>query len=132
MIDLINLVDNYLDNIKSTKLYQDYINIINNNKLKYKSELEELLHFKIKFDEVIKVGRFHPDFKEVTSKYQEKRIKYYNNKEVLMEKELTKKLEKELNNFINTITNAISIHIPISNELGFIKKSKGGSSCGSN
>src|SRR5690554_7087606 len=132
MIDLINLVDNYIDNIKNTKLYLDYVNISNSNKVKYKKDLEELTELKIKFDDVIKVGKFHPDFKEVTKKYQEHRIKYYSKEDIVLEKELSNKLLKELNNFIKEITNSISKHIPVSNELGFVEKVTGGSSCGSN
>ncbi|HHT55491.1 MAG TPA: hypothetical protein GX012_02900 [Acholeplasma sp.] len=131
MIELMFLIDDYIDEIKETKLYKDYYSKTMLVETKYKKQKQELIDLKIKFDEVMKVGKFHPDFSDVAKEYQRVRTLYYQNEDILLQRKLEKKLQDTINNFIKTITNKISDYIPTLNELGFIEKKKGGPTCGS-
>ena len=130
MIELNFLIDDYIDEFKQTKLYKDYYEITELVQTKYKDKTKELVDLKNKFDEVMKIGKFHPDFKDVAKDYQRVRTEYYQNEDILLQRELEKKLQNSINNFIKTITEKISDHIPTLNELGFIEKKKGGPACG--
>jgi|SRR5690554_5225177 len=130
MIELNFLIDDYIDEIKQTKLYQDYYEKTKLIETKYSKDKKALIEIKIKFDEVMKVGKFHPDFQEVAKEYQRVRTEYYQNEDIVLQRELEKKLQNYINNFVKTITTKISDHIPTLNELGFIEKKKGGPSCG--
>lgn len=131
MIELNFLVDDYIDEIKNSAIYQDYVKLTREVNIKYQAEMDELVSLKTKLNEVIKIGKLHPDFKEVTSKYQLARTYFYEQDDVKLQISLEKALENEINNFIKTITMKISDYIPTVNELGFIDKKKGGPSCGS-
>lgn len=131
MIELMFLIDDYIDEIKETKLYKDYYSKTMLVETKYKKQKQELIDLKIKFDEVMKVGRFHPDFTDIAKEYQKVRSEYYSNEDIVLQKELEKNLQVTINNFIKTITNKISDHIPTLNEFGFVEKKKGGPACGS-
>src|SRR5690554_7916226 len=83
MIELNFLIDDYIDEFKQTKLYKDYYEITELVQTKYKDKTKELVDLKNKFDEVMKIGKFHPDFKEVASNYQKIRNDYYQNKDIV-------------------------------------------------
>lgn len=130
MTELLLLIDDYIKDVKemnSYKKYLKYYNVVNSTLI---DDYNELLILKEKFDEVMKYGKYHPDYKEVLKSYQLKRINYYENENVIYLKKYQKEVEEIVNSFLNKLTKEISTNIPIINELGLVSNSLGGLSCG--
>ena len=130
MTDLIFLIDDYIMEIKQSELYLNYLRYTNTVNELYHLDFKKLNELNDEFNEVIKYGTYHPDFKEISRKYREQRIKYYNFEEVKLLKTYSKQLDDKVNSFFNKLTKKISVHIPIFNELGMIESTTGGLSCG--
>lgn len=131
MTELMLLIDDYIHEFKQTNLYQEYIKLTKEVNEKYRDEMKRLVEMRNEFNEVVKYGSYHPDFKRVTSEYQNLRKNYYEKEDVMLQLNLEKTIQSSIDSFIKTITSKISTYIPTKNELGFISKNKGGSSCGS-
>jgi|SRR5690625_1105645 len=130
MTELILLIDDYIKDFKNTKTYQNYYKYYNKVNTNHKDSYDDMIEAKNKFDEVMKYGKFHPDFKNVSKEYQEKRINYYENEDVKLFRKYQKEVENAINNFLNELTKEISSNIPIINELGLVTNSLGGLNCG--
>lgn len=130
MTNIYNLIDDYINTIKESSIYKEYVNLVNKVNKDYKDIYIELLNYKNKFDDVMKYGKHHPDYSETVKTYQNLRIKYYNNLDVKRMNELRKLIEEKVNNFLKEITNVISSNIPVINELGLMSNNFGGLSCG--
>lgn len=130
MTDLIFLIDDYIMEIKESDLYNNYLIYSKKVNELYHLEFKELNNLNEKFNEVMKYGKYHPDFKDISKKYRDQRIKYYNFEEVILLKKYSKQLDEKISAFFNKLTKKISVHIPIFNELGMIESTTGGLSCG--
>lgn len=131
MTELILLIDDYIEDVKNSNSYKNLVKYNNIVNTKYKDMYNELINLKIKFDDVSKYGNHHPDYKEVSIKYRDIRVKYYNNEDVKLLKKYEKEVDLLVNSFLNELTKSISSNIPIINELGLVTNNLGGLNCGS-
>ena len=113
-----------VDEIKKQTSYQKLIelkNIIEKNK-----EIIELINtfekLNIKYTEVVKYGKYHPDLKRTQQEFSEAKIALYTNPLVKEYKALEKELQKELDLISSEIATSVSKKIKHPNELGLINK----------
>lgn len=105
---IIGLTYDMLDSYKASIEYQKLVELNQFIKTKYKEELETYLQAFKAFDEVFTIGPYHPDFKEVSKKYQQAKI-------TLFEKEEVKdyfKYERLINEKLEQLSKTINELIP--------------------
>ena len=130
MTETLLLVDEYLDELKKQKSYQEFIKISKIIDEKYLDELEKLNQTKQKFDDILdNGGKYHPDYKIVSEQFIEQKTKVFNIPEVKLYFKLLDEVETTINNLLNDIARSISPNIPVFNKFGFIEN-KGGSCVG--
>ena len=77
---------------------------------------------KVKYEEVLKFGKYHPDLKDVQKAFSKTKETLYNNEVVQEYKKLEKVLQSELDNISREIATSVSKRIKHPNELGLINK----------
>lgn len=121
---LIELAYEISDEIKEQKAYKrlleikkltqtnpELINLINNfNKAK------------VKYEEVQKYGKYHPDLKQVQLLMQETKEALYTHELIIEYKKLEKTIQTVLDEVSASIANAVSKKIKHPNEIGLIPK----------
>lgn len=130
LTDLITLAYDYLDEYRTKDYYQEFIKLSLEMDSKYGTEIKEFNKIKDIYDEVLEIGRFHPDFKEVTVKYRDAKVKLLSIEDIKRYYELDRLIEKELNQTFNLLNEYISPNIPVFNKLGFVSGNKGGNCSG--
>jgi len=84
--------------------------------------IEKFNKVKIKYDEVQKYGKYHPDLKKVQLSLVEVKEELYTNKIVVEYKKLEKVIQDELDEVSKRIAKAVSDNIKHPNEIGLIPK----------
>lgn len=87
-----------------------------------KQLIETFQTLNLKFEEVSKYGKYHPDLKVVQRDFSHAKTKLYTNSVVKEYKKLEKELQKDLNLISTEIAVAISSKIKHPNELGLVNK----------
>lgn len=126
MTEIILEAYHVLDEIKTSDTYiellklNSYItNNLNEEYLKYQN-------LKTKLDKIISMGaKFHPDFKEISTKLLIAKEALYSIKEVKKYLSLKGDVVKELNDFSRSLGSVISNNLNVPNELGIVKTKKG-------
>src|SRR5690625_7595638 len=101
MTELILLIDDYIKDFKNTKTYQNYYKYYNKVNTTHKDSYDDMIEAKNKFEEVMNYGKLHPDFKNVSKEYQEKRVNDYENEDLT----LIRKYQTEADNAIKHLVN---------------------------
>lgn len=84
--------------------------------------ITEFTKAKVKYEEVQKYGKYHPDLKRVQLLLQKTKEALYTNELVVEYKKLEKVIQKVLNDVSMRIATAVSENIKHPNELGLIPK----------
>lgn len=113
-----------IDEIKAKKEYQRLLEL--NEVIKKNDKIKELINdfnkAKIKYDEVIKYGKYHPDLKQTQINLKEKKETLYENDIMKEYKSLEKQIQKELDIISIKLSQTISKKIKHPNEIGLINK----------
>jgi len=121
---VLNLVYDLVDEIKSK---EDYIKLLELKK-KMKSDpyivnlLKKFKETKIKFEEVSKYGKHHPDLKKVQLELAEIKTEVYTNEIIKEYKILEKEIQKILDDISRQLAQGVSPNIKYPNEMGLINK----------
>ena len=121
---LINLAYEVSDEIKAKKDYKRLLELkhyIDNDEV-IVNLIEKFNKVKIKYDEVQKYGKYHPDLKKVQLSLVEVKEELYTNKIVVEYKKLEKVIQDELDEVSKRIAKAVSDNIKHPNEIGLIPK----------
>lgn len=100
-----------VDEIKSSKVYVDLINLNKEIELKYEELLNEYHRKFEKFEEAFNIGPYYPNYKEILKEYQSIKTKLYYKEEVRNYFKLEEELNKYLEDLMSNIFNNISTHI---------------------
>lgn len=87
-----------------------------------KKLVEAFQKLNIKFEEVSKYGKYHPDLKTVQQDFSKAKTALYTNEIVKEYKTLEKDLQRTLDHCSSEIATAVSAKIKHPNELGLINK----------
>lgn len=113
-----------VNEIKDTKEYKRLIEL--DKMIKTDSELITLIEsfnkVKMKYDEVTKYGKYHPDLKRVQLELSKKKEEVYTNVIIKEYKQLEKDLQKRLDHISSEIATSVSSKIKHPNEIGLINK----------
>lgn len=126
MTEFIELAYDYLDLLKENPNYIKLVSLNREVNLKYELEFNEFKTISKRFDEVMEIGTYHPDFRDVSKEFSRVKANLYEKpliKEYLL---LDKKIEQMINELLSEIAMAISPNILVKDQFGFIK---GGGSC---
>jgi cell fate (sporulation/competence/biofilm development) regulator YlbF (YheA/YmcA/DUF963 family) len=77
---------------------------------------------KVKYGEVMKYGKYHPDLKKVQLLLKDTKESLYENGIIKEYKELEKQLQKKLDHISSSLAKSVSSRIKHPNELGLINK----------
>ncbi len=121
---LLDAVYNLVDEIKEKK---EYIRLLELKKiLNTDTEIIELINAfnkdKIKYDEVSKYGKHHPDLKEVRLALTKSKEELFTNTYISEYKQLEKEIQKLLDVISRKIALSVSPKIKHPNEIGLINK----------
>lgn len=120
----LDLVYDLVDDIKSKQEYKRYIEL--HQKMEEDQEIKELIKvfnkIKVKYEEVSKYGKYHPDLKQVQQELSVTKAKVYEHPVIKEYKELEKDIQKELNHISAQIAQSVSLKIKHPNDIGLIKK----------
>jgi|SRR5690554_4238842 len=106
---IINKTYDLADEIKNSELYQEMKKLDKIIKTKYKNELQEYQKTFLLFDEVFSTGGvYHPDFKEVSSKYKTAKETLFIKEEVRKYFACEQKLNEVLKEISDEIKNTVS------------------------
>ena len=113
-----------IDDIKSSDSYKRLIDL--DSQIKTNPELVSLTgsfnKIKIKYDEVSKYGKYHPDLKTVQLELSSKKEEVFTNETIKEYKKLEKDLQNRLDHISKEIANSVSSKIKHPNEIGLIYK----------
>lgn len=121
---VLNRVYDLVDEIKSKNEYVRLLQlkkVIDNDPVII-SFLEEFNKYKLKFEEVSKYGKHHPDLKKVQLELAEIKTKVFTNEIISEYKTLEKELQKILDDVSRQIAQSVSPKIKYPNEMGLINK----------
>ena len=90
--------------------------------LELKALIENFNKVKIKYEEVQKYGKFHPDLKQVQLLMQDSKEALYTHELIIEYKKLEKVIQGVLDEVSASIAKAVSEHIKHPNEIGLIPK----------
>ena len=76
----------------------------------------------IKYEEVRKYGKYHPDLKDVQKQFQQAKSNLYSHPLIVEYKQLEQQIQKQLDTISKTIATSISNKIKYPNEIGLINK----------
>lgn len=113
-----------IDEIKEKKSYKRLIelkSIINNDK-DLNSLIQDFNKVKVKYEDVIKYGKYHPDLKKVQLELSKIKESLYSNVIIKEYKQLEKELQKTLDYVSSEIAKSVSTKIKHPNEIGLINK----------
>ena len=113
-----------IDEIKDTKVYKRLVELkqqIEKDK-DLKALIEEFNKVKIKYDDVSKYGKYHPDLKKVQLELLKIKETLYSNVIIEEYKKLEKELQKTLDHVSSEIAKSVSKKIKHPNEIGLINK----------
>lgn len=122
--NVLNAVYDLVDEIKDKK---EYLRLLELKKIMdTDSTIIELItnfnKMKVKYEEVSKYGKFHPDLKEVRIKLGKTKEALFTNKVISEYKELEKAIQKILDDVSRKIAKSVSPKIKYPNEIGLINK----------
>ncbi|AIO19663.1 hypothetical protein KQ51_01789 [Candidatus Izimaplasma bacterium HR1] len=113
-----------VDEIKQKRKYKRLLEL--NKEIKKSLQIQELINnfqnLNLKFEEVSKYGKYHPDLKQVQIKFSEAKTNLYTNEIVKEYKELENILQQELDEISSELALNISKKIRHPNEIGLINK----------
>lgn len=121
---VLNGVYDLVDEIKSKKEYVRLLElkkILDNDPVIVKL-LIEFNKSKLKYDEVSKYGKHHPDLKKVQLELADIKTKVFTNKIISEYKQLEKDIQKMLDYISREIAQSVSPKIKYPNEMGLINK----------
>jgi len=121
---VLNLVYDLVDEIKSK---EEYIRLLELKKIMDNDPyiidlLDTFNKSKIKFEEVSKYGKYHPDLKKVQLELAEIKTEVFTNNVIMEYKKLEKELQKILDDTSREIAQGVSPNIKHPNEMGLINK----------
>lgn len=113
-----------VDEIRSEKSYKRLIELRNliDRDVELQELIEEFNKIKIKYEEVAKYGKYHPDLKKVQLELSKVKETLYSNDIIKEYKKLEKDMQKILDNISSEIAKSVSSKIKHPNEIGLIKK----------
>jgi len=121
---VINAVYELVDEIKDLKEYKRLLELrklTDTDPLVIKL-INEFNNIKIKYDEVSKYGKHHPDLKEVQLALAKTKEQLFTNKVISEYKKLEKEVQKVLDEVSRKIAGSVSPKIKHPNEIGLINK----------
>jgi cell fate (sporulation/competence/biofilm development) regulator YlbF (YheA/YmcA/DUF963 family) len=113
-----------IDEIKDTIEYNRMVEL--NQIMKQDEDIQLLLisfnKIKVKYDEVAKYGKYHPDLKKVQLELAATKEKVFTNEIISEYKQLEKEMQKRLDYISSSIAKSVSSKIKHPNEIGLINK----------
>lgn len=121
---VLNLVYELVDEIKSK---EEYIRLMELKKVMDSDPyilklLDRFKKSKIKFEEVSKYGKYHPDLKKAQLELAQIKTEVFTNKTIMEYKKLERELQKLLDATSKEIAQSVSPNIKHPNEMGLINK----------
>lgn len=121
---VLNAVYDLVDEIKDKK---EYIRLLELKKIMdkdciIKKLITDFSEAKVKYEEVSKYGKYHPDLKEVRNLLANCKETLFTNKVVSEYKRLEKEIQKTLDEVSRKIALSVSPKIKRPNEIGLINK----------
>ena len=122
--NVLNKVYDLVDEIKSRK---EYIRLLELKKIMENDPLivnliNDFNKCKVKFEEVSKYGKHHPDLKKVQLELASIKTKVFTNEIIVEYKKLEKEIQKILDDVSRKIAQSVSPKIKYPNEMGLINK----------
>ncbi len=121
---VLNKVYDLVDEIKSRK---EYIRLLELKKIMENDSLivnliNDFNKCKVKFEEVSKYGKHHPDLKKVQLELASIKTEVFTNEIIVEYKKLEKEIQKILDDVSRKIAQSVSPKIKYPNEMGLINK----------
>lgn len=121
---VLNKVYDLVDEIKSK---EEYIRLLELKKImENDSFIVDLINkfnkCKVKFEEVSKYGKHHPDLKKVKLELSNIKFEVFTNEIISEYKKLEKQIQKILDDVSRQIAQSVSLKIKYPNEMGLINK----------
>lgn len=92
-----DLVDAYTNEIKDKAIFKELLNLKETIVIKYQKEITLYEEAKIKLEEALKYGNYHPNLASYKENYQLRKIDLYSKEEVKKYFSLYRKLENLIN-----------------------------------
>lgn len=123
-IKLINLAYELSDEIKNSNEYQKLIKLkkIIDTDQDIKTLISDFNKIKIKYEEVRKYGKYHPNLKDVQLQLQAIKEQVFEHPVIKEYKQLEKHLQKVLDQVSKEIATSVSNNIKHPNEVGLLPK----------
>lgn len=121
---LLNLAYELADEIKQSSSFlklKEMKKIIGNDKY-LTTLINDFNKIKIKYEEVSKYSKFHPDYETVKKQLVESKKELFLNETIKEYKQLEKQIQQVLDKVSRDIAQSVSFKIKHPNEIGFIKK----------
>ncbi len=133
-VNILQESHDFSETILSSDVFNNYIAI--KKQVQHNSEVQEMLrHFqglKEQYEEVQRFGKYHPDFRKITSEVREYKRKVDTHPLIAEYKESEKELENLLNEVTAIIAHAVSPQIKVPSGNPFFESSSScGGGCGS-
>lgn len=121
---VINAVYDLVDEIKDKKEYIRMLELKNlmDSDTIVVNLIKEFNDAKIKYNEVSKYGKYHPDLKEVQLELAKSKEALFTNEIISEYKQLEKEIQKILDEVSRKIASSVSPKIKHPNEIGLINK----------
>ncbi|KFZ26105.1 MAG: hypothetical protein KQ78_01670 [Candidatus Izimaplasma bacterium HR2] len=115
------------DLVDEIKLRKEYIRLLELKKIMENDPLiinliNDFNKCKVKFEEVSKYGKHHPDLKKVQLELASIKTKVFTNEIIVEYKKLEKEIQKILDDVSRKIAQSVSPKIKYPNEMGLINK----------
>lgn len=113
-----------IDEIKSNDIYIRLLElkVIIDKDDELNKLIQDFNKVKLKYEEVTKYGKYHPDLKKVQLELAKTKELLYSNEKIKEYKDLEKKLQSLLDEISSEIAQTVSSKIKHPNEIGLINK----------
>ncbi|MDY0277501.1 MAG: YlbF family regulator [Acholeplasma sp.] len=128
MTEILMLAYDYLDQLKASDEYHEYLILSKVIDDKYHDEVLKVNEIKEMFDEVSEYGKYHPEYKNISEKFSNAKKELFSYQDIKRYLELNRMLEERINDLLREVSFNISENIPVFNKFGFITSKGGGCS----
>lgn len=122
--DLLQKTYDLVDEIKSLDVYKKMIDL--SKQIKEQNDIKKLIEDfnkqKIKYEEALQYGKYHPDLKQIQLNLKDAKEKLYNNDIIKEYKACEKEIQSLLDNVSKELAQTVSKKIKHPNEFGLVNK----------
>ena len=115
VIDVLDQVDKVSDMILNSDIYQSYTKArsVMNDDPEAAARYNEFMKNKVKYDEVMRFGKYHPDYQQVTRATRKSKRDYEMVPTVMAYKQMEVELQNLVDEVLTIIATSISDHVKV-------------------